>query len=133
MDVRPTVEQREFAAMLRGLLATENPVSVVRAQAEPGADRSTPTLWKALTDAGVFGLAIAEEHGGSGGSLDDLAVFYNRGRSRAVPDDRAQHRASRAGHRPARLGGHQVRLAAGAGRWRCPRHHRGCGTPAMSR
>jgi len=76
MDVRPTAEQREFAAMLRGLLATENPVRMVRALAEPGADRSTPTLWKALADAGVFGLAIAEEHGGSGGSLDDLAVFY---------------------------------------------------------
>jgi alkylation response protein AidB-like acyl-CoA dehydrogenase len=75
MDVRPTAEQREFAAMLRGLLAAENPVSMVRALAEPGADRSTPTLWKALADAGVFGLAIAEEYGGSGGSLDDLAVF----------------------------------------------------------
>ncbi|OYV23803.1 MAG: hypothetical protein B7W97_02110 [Mycobacterium sp. 20-66-4] len=33
-------------------------------------------LWKALADAGVFGLAIAEEYGGSGGSLQDLAVFY---------------------------------------------------------
>ena len=31
---------------------------------------------KALADAGVFGLAIAEQYGGSGGSLDDLAVFY---------------------------------------------------------
>ncbi len=42
----------------------------------PSADRSTPTLWKALADAGVFGLAIAEEYGGSGGSLEDLGVFY---------------------------------------------------------
>jgi alkylation response protein AidB-like acyl-CoA dehydrogenase len=38
--------------------------------------RPDPSLWKALADVGVFGLAIAEEHGGSGGSLDDLAVFY---------------------------------------------------------
>ena len=51
-------------------------MSLVRALDEPGADRSTPTLWKALADAGVFGLAIAQEYGGSGGSLDDLAVFY---------------------------------------------------------
>jgi alkylation response protein AidB-like acyl-CoA dehydrogenase len=29
-----------------------------------------------LADAGVFGLAIAQEYGGAGGSLDDLAVFY---------------------------------------------------------
>ena len=104
MKVIPTAEQREFAAALRGLLAAESPVSLVRALqapgadrstptlwkaladespvslvralAEPGADRTAPTLWKALADAGVFGLAIAEENGGSGGSLDDLAIFY---------------------------------------------------------
>ncbi|MGO9383788.1 MAG: acyl-CoA dehydrogenase family protein [Mycobacterium sp.] len=76
MKVMPTAEQREFASTLRGLLSAECPVSLVRALAEPGADRSTPTLWKALTGAGVFGLAVAQEHGGSGGSLDDLAVFY---------------------------------------------------------
>ncbi|MBV8785511.1 MAG: acyl-CoA/acyl-ACP dehydrogenase [Mycobacterium sp.] len=70
-----TAEQRDFASSLRALLASENPVRAVRALSEPGADRSTPTLWKALGDAGVFGLAIAEEFGGSGGSLDDLAVF----------------------------------------------------------
>ncbi len=62
--------------MLRALLSAESLVSLVRALNEPGADRSTPTLWKALADAGVFGLAIAEKYGGSGGSLDDLAVFY---------------------------------------------------------
>jgi len=76
MKVILTAEQREFASMVRALLWAENPVSLVRALHEPGADRSTPTLWKALADAGVFGLAIAEEYGGSGGSLDDLAVFY---------------------------------------------------------
>ena len=76
MDVRPTAEQCEFASMLRALLLAESPVSLVRALDEPGADRSTPALWKALADAGVFGLAISQEYGGSGGSLDDLAVFY---------------------------------------------------------
>ena len=76
MDVKPTAEQREFAAMLRGLLSAESPVGLVRALHEPGADRRTPALWKALADAGVFGLAISQEYGGSGGSLDDLAVFY---------------------------------------------------------
>jgi len=72
----PTAEQREFAATLRALLSAESPVSLVRALDTPGADRSTPALWKALADAGVFGLAIAQRYGGSGGSLDDLAVFY---------------------------------------------------------
>ena len=76
MRAIPTAEQREFASALRALLSAESPVSLVRALDEPGADRNTPTLWKALADAGVFGLAVAEEYGGSGGSLDDLAVFY---------------------------------------------------------
>lgn len=76
MKLMPTAEQRDFAASLRALLAAENPLHLVRALNEPDADRRTPALWKALSGAGVFGLAIAEEYGGSGGSLDDLAVFY---------------------------------------------------------
>lgn len=75
MKTIPTAEQRAFAAALRALLAAENPITLVRALGEPGAERSTPALWKALADAGVFGLAIGEEYGGAGGSLDDLAVF----------------------------------------------------------
>ena len=70
MKAIPTAEQREFASSLRALLSAECPTSLVRALAEPGADRSTPALWKALADAGVFGLTIADEYGGSGGSLD---------------------------------------------------------------
>lgn len=76
MKMIPTAEQREFASALRGLLATENPIALVRALGDPGADRGTPALWKALAEAGVFGLAITEECGGAGGSLDDLSVFY---------------------------------------------------------
>ncbi|OMB96860.1 acyl-CoA dehydrogenase [Mycobacterium colombiense] len=76
MKTIPTAEQREFASALRALLAAENPIALVRALGEPGADRGTPALWKALAEAGVFGLAITEEYGGAGGSLDDLAVFY---------------------------------------------------------
>ncbi len=76
MRAIPTAEQREFASALRGLLAAESPMPLVRALNEPDADRRTPALWKALTDAGVLGLAVGEEYGGSGGSLGDLAVFY---------------------------------------------------------
>ncbi len=76
MDVRPTAERREFASMLRAVLAAESPVALVRGLREHGADRCSPALWKALADAGVFGLGIAQQYGGSGGSLEDLAVFY---------------------------------------------------------
>jgi alkylation response protein AidB-like acyl-CoA dehydrogenase len=72
----PTAEQCEFASSVRALLSAQCAVGLVRGLGEPGADRSTPALWKALADAGVFGLAVAEEYGGSGGSFDDLAVFY---------------------------------------------------------
>jgi alkylation response protein AidB-like acyl-CoA dehydrogenase len=75
MKATLTAEQREFASSSRALLSAECPMSLVRALGDPGADRTTPALWKALADAGVFGLAIGEEYGGSGGSLDDLAVF----------------------------------------------------------
>ncbi len=34
-----------------------------------------PSLWPALADAGVFGLAIDEKFGGSGGTLTDLGIF----------------------------------------------------------
>ncbi len=71
-----TPEQRDFASTLRSLLTAECPVSLVRGLHKPGGERRTPTLWKALADAGVFGLAIADEYGGSGGSIDDLGVFY---------------------------------------------------------
>jgi alkylation response protein AidB-like acyl-CoA dehydrogenase len=76
MKATLTAEQRDFASSSRALLAAECPPRLVRALGEPGADRTTPALWKALAEAGVFGLAIAEEYGGSGGSLDDLAVFF---------------------------------------------------------
>ncbi len=76
MKATLTTEQREFASSSRALLSAECPSSLVRALGEPGADRTTPKLWKALAAAGVFGLAIGEEYGGSGGSLNDLAVFY---------------------------------------------------------
>ena len=76
MKATLTAEQRDFASSSRARLSAECPSSLVRALGEPGADRSTPALWKALADAGVFGLAVGEDYGGSGGSLDDLAVFY---------------------------------------------------------
>ena len=43
--------------------------SLLAAELEPAAQ------WKALADAGVLGLPIDEQHGGSGGSLSDLGIF----------------------------------------------------------
>jgi alkylation response protein AidB-like acyl-CoA dehydrogenase len=60
MRVIPDRDERDLAAMCRSLLAAE---------LEPAAQ------WKALAEAGVLGLAIDEQHGGSGGSLSDLGIF----------------------------------------------------------
>ena len=72
MRVIPDQDERDLAAMCRSLLAAECPTALARA---PAGERITAGLWKALTEAGVLGLAIEEQHGGSGGSLSDLGII----------------------------------------------------------
>jgi alkylation response protein AidB-like acyl-CoA dehydrogenase len=67
--------QNDLASVLRSLLAAECPTTLVRALREPGGEGMSPRLWKALVDAGVLGLGLAEEYGGSGGSLSDTGIF----------------------------------------------------------
>lgn len=75
MRLLPDQDERDLAAMCRNLLAAECPTTLARALHGPGEDRITRSLWKALTDAGILGLGIPEEFGGSGGGLTDLGVF----------------------------------------------------------
>ena len=72
MRVIPDQDERDLATMCRSLLAAECPTSLARGR---GVERITAGLWKALAGAGVLGLAIDEERGGSGGSLTDLGLF----------------------------------------------------------
>ncbi|HTY27013.1 MAG TPA: acyl-CoA dehydrogenase family protein, partial [Mycobacterium sp.] len=58
MKLVATQNDRDLAAMLRGLLAARG----------AGA-------WDALATAGIFGLGIPEEYGGSGGTLSELGIF----------------------------------------------------------
>lgn len=60
MRLLPDDDEREFASTLRRLF-TSGPDS--------------PTLWNALADAGVLGLVLPEQHGGSGARLTDLGAF----------------------------------------------------------
>ncbi|HNA51243.1 MAG TPA: acyl-CoA dehydrogenase family protein [Mycobacterium sp.] len=62
MKLVATQDDRDLAAMLRGLLAAR--------AADP---------WDALGAAGILGLGIPEEFGGSGGSLAELGVFAREG------------------------------------------------------
>jgi alkylation response protein AidB-like acyl-CoA dehydrogenase len=75
MRLIPDQDQRDLAAMCRDVLIAECPTTLARALHSPGGVRITPGLWKALAEAGVLGLAIEEELGGSGGGLVDLGVF----------------------------------------------------------
>ncbi|MFN8032340.1 MAG: acyl-CoA dehydrogenase family protein [Mycobacterium sp.] len=62
MKLVATQDDRDLAAMLRGLLAAR------------GAN-----AWDALAAAGVFGLGIPEEYGGSGGTLSELGTVAREG------------------------------------------------------
>src|SRR4051812_12971213 len=67
----PSPEGRELRATVRAIAARyghEYFVSTARA------GRSPTELWAELGSAGLLGVAIAEEHGGGGGTLGDLAV-----------------------------------------------------------
>lgn len=66
MRLLPDQDERDLAAMCRSLLAVQH----------LDGTRVRPALWKALADAGVLGLPVSEERGGSGGTLSDLGVFF---------------------------------------------------------
>lgn len=65
MRLLPDQDERDLAALCRSLLA---------AQSLDGT-HVPPTLFKALADSGLLGLAIGEEFGGAGGTLSDLGTF----------------------------------------------------------
>lgn len=75
MRLLPDQDELDLAAALRGLLAAECPTTVARRLKDAEAPSMPPTLWKALAAAGVLGLAVSEQYGGSGGHLPDLGVF----------------------------------------------------------
>ena len=74
MEFTWTAEQQDLRASTRRLLAQRAPRSRARELAEAGT-RTDPALWTALAQqAGLQGLALPEEHGGSGGSWVELAI-----------------------------------------------------------
>ncbi|MEZ7236505.1 acyl-CoA dehydrogenase family protein [Rhodococcus sp. GXMU-t2271] len=77
MRLVPTEEQAELRSMLRSVFAKECPPGVIRQWKDADAESFPESLWKALADVGVFGLAVPEEHGGAGASLNELAIFYS--------------------------------------------------------
>jgi alkylation response protein AidB-like acyl-CoA dehydrogenase len=75
MKLLPSQDERDLASMLHALFLAECPTSLVRQLRDSDRRPMPDKLWKALADAGVFGLFLPEEYGGAGGTLSDLGVF----------------------------------------------------------
>jgi alkylation response protein AidB-like acyl-CoA dehydrogenase len=70
--------------MARDLFAKESPPSRVRElwDGKPF-DRGA---WKTMADAGIVGITVPEEHGGSGGDALDLALVYEEAGRACLPE-----------------------------------------------
>jgi alkylation response protein AidB-like acyl-CoA dehydrogenase len=66
-------DQHEIKRTARDLLASRSSFAAVRAAAESG--QPDPALWQELGELGWPGIAIAEQHGGQGLGLVELAVL----------------------------------------------------------
>ncbi|TDC89818.1 acyl-CoA dehydrogenase family protein [Actinomadura sp. 7K507] len=74
MEFSWTPEHGDLRAAVRGVLTAKAPLSRARELAEAG-ERHDPEMWETLAaQLGLQGLGLPEEHGGSGGSLVDLAI-----------------------------------------------------------
>jgi alkylation response protein AidB-like acyl-CoA dehydrogenase len=73
MPIGVTEEQAALHESVRGLLSRHCPPEVVRATLD-APDEQLPAFWSQLADAGVLGLHVPEEYGGSGATLVELAV-----------------------------------------------------------
>lgn len=72
MDLSLSGEQRQLVDSFAALFARESTSDRVRAVEPLGFD---PALWKALVDTGSVEMAVAQERGGSGASVLDLALI----------------------------------------------------------
>lgn len=83
MDLDFTEEQKQLTQSLRRMLGNKCGPDVVRRM--EGDEKGWPDeLWRAVTEMGLPGLTIAEEHGGLGlGALEQAIVFEELGRALA--------------------------------------------------
>ncbi|MFF4953467.1 acyl-CoA dehydrogenase family protein [Streptomyces chattanoogensis] len=82
-------EQREFGRTLDALLGAAGTPAAVRAWAS-GDHKPGRELWARLAEAGVFGLAVPEEHGGMGLLPVELTVAFCELGRHAVPGPLAE-------------------------------------------
>ena len=83
MSIATTPDQTEIQNSIKAWAKSVDPVDTVRAQ------ETDPDAWKAhwsqLAELGLFGVAVAEEHGGAGAEIVDLACMIEEAAARMAP------------------------------------------------
>ncbi|MBI3690814.1 MAG: acyl-CoA dehydrogenase family protein, partial [Mycolicibacterium aromaticivorans] len=81
-----TITDEQFAAreLVRSWAASSGALAAVR-----DVDHGTPDAWRpvyrALAELGLFGVAVAEEAGGAGGSIQDLCAMVEEAARALIP------------------------------------------------
>ncbi|MGW5386599.1 acyl-CoA dehydrogenase family protein [Nocardia sp. NPDC003963] len=74
MTIATTDEHKAVQQSMSGWAAAAQPIATMRADTTD----FWRTYWATLTDLGIFRVAVAEDAGGAGGSVSDLAVFIEQ-------------------------------------------------------
>ena len=86
MGIGITQEQRELARSVRGWLARAVPPEEVRKLLDmPSGAVGRPGYWDGAIEQGLLGVHLAEERGGGGGTILDLAVVLEETGRAALP------------------------------------------------
>ena len=83
MSIATTPDQTEIQNSIKAWAKSADPVATVRAQ-EEDLD-AWRTLWPQLAELGMFGVAVAEEYGGAGAEIVDLACMLEEATHRMAP------------------------------------------------
>ena len=87
MSIATTPDQTEIQNSIKSWAKSVDPVDTVRAQ------ETDPDAWKAhwpqLAGLGIFGVAVAEEHGGAGAEIVDLACMLEEATAPSCRQPRA--------------------------------------------
>jgi 3-oxochol-4-en-24-oyl-CoA dehydrogenase len=81
-----TISSEQFAAreLVRDWAAGSGAVAAVR-DIEQGEPKAWQPVFARLAELGLFGVAIPEEHGGAGGSIEDLAAMVEEAAKALIP------------------------------------------------
>ncbi|MCZ4122636.1 acyl-CoA dehydrogenase [Streptomyces sp. H39-S7] len=85
MGIGITEEHQELAAATRGWVARNVPPEAVRAALDSPGEPGAPAWWGEAAGQGFLGVHLAEEFGGGGGGLLDLAVVLEESGAACLP------------------------------------------------